>query len=190
MNSPETAALVLSRIPADSEIPPTPLQIVESLLFVSDEPIPLSAVCTLIRGLQPRSVLDEIYELNRLYIQQHRPYRIVPRGRGYRMELLPAYRSLQVRLREGGRTIALPPPALEVLSLVAYQQPVTPFDIDRLRGGDCLPLLRQLIKHGLVSAAKAADKNGVYSTTDRFLEFFGLRTLDDLPRLASTDAHS
>ena len=74
--------------------------------------------------------------------------------------------------------------AREVLALIAYQQPVTRAAIDGQRGGDSGAAVRQLVRLGLVAVVPAADggKESAYGTTARFLELFGLRSLDDLPQ--------
>ncbi len=77
-------------------------------------------------------------------------------------------------------------PALDVLSVVAYRQPVGKAEIDAIRGTDSGPTLRQLIRLGLVAVQHRADAAGRevrYGTAPRFLQVFGLDSLDELPRL-------
>jgi segregation and condensation protein B len=72
-----------------------------------------------------------------------------------------------------------------VLALVAYRQPATKQEVETLRGADSGALLRQLVRRGLVAVLQRADadrREVAYGTTPRFLELFGLRSLDDLPQ--------
>jgi len=76
-------------------------------------------------------------------------------------------------------------PALETLAVVAYRQPVMRAEIEAIRGVDCGEILRQLMDRDLVKTAGRAEELGRpywYATTKRFLQVFGLRHLDDLPR--------
>src|SRR5262249_16684663 len=95
----------------------------------------------------------------------------------------PAYCGLRERLFGGPREARLTVPALDVLAIVAYRQPITRSDIDSLRGVDSAATLRQIVRLGLVAVAPvAAGQEAGYVTTPRFLELFGLKSLDDLPR--------
>ena len=98
----------------------------------------------------------------------------------------PAYRNLRERLFGGPRETRLSQPALDVLSVVAYRQPVGKAEVDAIRGTDSGATLRQLVRLGLVAVQHRADATGRevrYGTTPRFLDVFGLASLDELPRL-------
>ena len=94
------------------------------------------------------------------------------------------YASVREKLFGGPREARLTQPALDVLSLVAYRQPVSKSEIDATRGADSGPVLRQLSRLGLIAASAIAEsKEAVFETTPRFLEIFRLRDLEDLPQL-------
>jgi len=85
----------------------------------------------------------------------------------------------------GVREARLSTQAIDVLALVAYRQPATKVEIDSLRGAESASLLRQLVRRGLIQVmyrAEAERKEVSYGTTARFLEMFGLQSLDDLPK--------
>jgi segregation and condensation protein B len=92
--------------------------------------------------------------------------------------------------------VRLSAPAQETLAVVAYRQPVLRAEIEAIRGVDCGEILRQLMDRDLVRTAGRANELGRpywYATTKRFLQVFGLRHLDDLPRadlLRSPAAHA
>jgi segregation and condensation protein B len=96
----------------------------------------------------------------------------------------PRYRAVQERLYGSIREARLSPPALDVLALVAYRQPISRQEVESLRGADSGSVLRQLVRLGLIAVRRgeAEQKEVCYVTTPRFLSLFQLRSLDDLPR--------
>lgn len=172
-----------------SEAPPTPEQLVEAMLFVGGPPLSAETAVAAIRGLSVERFHAAIDTLNRLYRQEHRPYSIQSRDGGFVLAVQSAYRGLRERLFGGPRQARLSQPALDVLSVVAYRQPVGKAEVDAARGTDSGSLLRQLVRLGLIAVshrAEAGTREVRYSTTPRFLGLFGLSSLDDLPRLGDT----
>jgi len=165
--------------------PPSPLRIVEALLFVGGTPLTAQRVGEIIRGFTPEQFTQSLDTLNRAYRQQNRPYTILAQGEGYSLVLRPRYRGVMEKLYGGQREARLSTAAIDVLALVAYRQPATKAEVDSLRGADSGGLLRQLVRRGLIQVvyrADAAQREVSYGTTPRFLEWFGLQSLDDLPR--------
>jgi segregation and condensation protein B len=174
--------------PAAIELPPSPEQLVEAMLFVGGHPLTAEVACAAVRGLTPERFRAAIDALNRRYRDQWRPYTIEARDDGFVFVVRPAYRNLRERLFGGPRETRLSQPALDVLSVVAYRQPVGKAEVDAIRGTDSGPTLRQLVRLGLVAVQHRADASGRevrYGTTPRFLDVFGLGSLDELPRLGS-----
>ena len=173
-----------------SVVPPAPDRILEAMLFVGGPPLTADAVAAVIRGFTPDRFREAIDALNKLYRNQGRPYSIQPQGAGFVLAVKPAYRSVKEKLFGGPREARLSQPALDVLALVAYRQPLTKADLDALRGADSGATLRQLVRLGLIAVTRRTEAEGLdvgYGTTPRFLELFGLTSLDDLPRLADTN---
>jgi segregation and condensation protein B len=173
--------------PASStdEAPPSPMRIIEALLFVGGEPLTAARACEIVRGLTPGQFSEVIDNLNAQYRRQGRPYGILAQERGYVLTLRPRYRSVVDKLYGGIREARLSPATIDVLALLAYRQPATKSEIDALRGAESGSLLRQLVRRGLATILQRADaerKEVTYGTTPRFLELFGLSSLDDLPR--------
>jgi segregation and condensation protein B len=165
-------------------VPPLPLRIVEALLFAGGQPLTAERVGAVVRGLTPEMFRDLIDELNRTYRRQERPYTVQATEPGYVLTLRPRFRVLAERLRGAPREARLSKAAREVLALIAYQQPVRRAALDGQRGADSGAAVRQLVRLGLVAVVPAADggTESAYGTTARFLELFGLRSLDDLPQ--------
>lgn len=168
-----------------NDAPPDPLRIIEALLFVGGPPLTSARACEAVRGLNEPQFLQAIDTLNQHYRRQGRPYAIMPQGKGYILNLRPRFRFVTEKLFGSVREARLSPAAIDVLALVAYRQPATKQEVDSIRGSESGALLRQLVRRGLIAVvhrAEAAQREIAYGTTPRFLELFGLGTLDDLPQ--------
>lgn len=166
------------------EAPPGPVQILEALLFAGGEPLTAPRAASIVRGLTEEAFHRGIELLDRLYRVQNRPYHLVQREGGFLLVLRPRYRAIKERLLGGPKEARLTQPLLDVLAMVAYRQPVGQGEIDAVRGRDSSQATRQLLRLGLIALAQraSAKAEALYSTTPRFLELFGLRSLDELPR--------
>lgn len=92
------------------------------------------------------------------------------------------------RLHQRQAELALSSPAMETLTIIAYQQPVTRADVEAIRGVQSSEMIRQLIDRGLVRIGGEDDSLGrpfLYETTRQFLSMFGLQRLEDLPDFAT-----
>lgn len=175
--------------PPPAPAPPTPEQLVEAMLFVGGPPLSADAAAIAVRGLTADAFRAAIDALNRRYRAQRRPYAIEAKDGGYVLVLSPAFRGVRERVFGGPREARLTQPALDVLAVVAYRQPVGKAEVDAVRGTDSGAVLRQLVRLGLVAVRRRADADGkevLYGTTPRFLHVMGLGGLDDLPRLGDT----
>lgn len=170
------------------ETPPSAVRIVEAMLFAGGPPLTPAAACGAVRGLTPDDFRAAVEALNRRYRGQNRPYSAVPRDGGFVLAVRPGFRGVKDRLFGGPRETRLTQPALDVLSLVAYRQPVAKADVDALRGADSAGVLRQLVRLGLIAVTRraAGETPAGYGTTPRFLELFGLHAIEDLPRLGDS----
>lgn len=168
-----------------SDAPPTPRQIVEALLFVGGPPLGPDRAGEIIRGLGGDQLREIVDELNRDYRRQRRPYAIQVTDAGYTLTLKPQFRTVRERLIGSPREARLTPAALDVLALVAYRQPISKAEIDSQRGSDSRGALQQLVRLGLIAVVPRPElgpKETGYVTTGRFLELFGLGSLEDLPQ--------
>jgi segregation and condensation protein B len=92
------------------------------------------------------------------------------------------------KLHQRQAELRLTPPALETLAIVAYRQPITRADIEKVRRVNCTDMLKHLMDRSLVRIGGEDDSLGrpfLYETTRQFLELFGLRSLDALPMAES-----
>ena len=127
---------------------------------------------------------EMIRELRDEWRERDSVFDVAETADGFRMVVRPAYADVVRLLRKEPRPARLSGAAMETLSIVAYRQPVTRSDIERVRGVSADSALSRLAEHNLVEAVGRADLPGrptVYGTTDKFLDFCGIRTVEELP---------
>jgi segregation and condensation protein B len=176
---------------ADST-PVTPRMIVEGLLFVGaadGRPLASDEIAAQIRNVAAAEVEALVAELNDAYRQDGAAYEIVTAPGGHRLQLRAELAPVRERFRGQVRSAKLTPATLEVLSLVAYRQPVTGEDVNRLRGSQSYAILAQLVRRQLVRVERPtqAPRKAKYHTTDRFNRLFGVSGPADLPRSEDLD---
>jgi segregation and condensation protein B len=135
-------------------------------------------------AVKPAQIRDALIALTEAAEAEDRVYRIVEGPNGFQMMTAPAHSEFVRLLRKEPRPTKLSPAGLETLSIVAYRQPVTRAEIEAIRGVSADSALNRLIEHELVHVTGRAELPGrpiQYGTTDQFLEFTGLRELDQLP---------
>lgn len=159
---------------------------VEALLFVADSSVTIQQLAT---GLQVSSrqikqalnMLDDDYKQRGLRIQRSKS----------EVQLTSApFMAIDIeRFLNIERSSRLTRAALEVLAIIAYQQPVTRPHIDSIRGVNSDSVLRTLLRHGLIEDVGRSEGPGrpiLYTTTSEFLQHFGINTLKELPQLSPT----
>jgi segregation and condensation protein B len=178
--------------PAEDAGPVTPLGILEAMLFVGDRgnsPLTAARAAELMRGVEPGEIAGLVRELNRRYAQSECPYYVADDADGYRLTLRKQFHSVRERFFGRIRQARLSQAAIDILAIVAYQQPVTGEQINTVRGKPGGHVLSQLVHRGLLRIERQPGKKPVkqYFTTDRFLKLFGLETLADLPQSEELD---
>jgi segregation and condensation protein B len=172
---------------ADDACEVTPRSILEAMLFVGspqNEPLSSKQVASLMRGVRPAEIDTLVRELNQAYQSRNCPYAIVAEGAGYRLRLREEYARVRDKFYGRARQARLSQAAIEVLAAVAYHAPITAEEVSRLRGTACGHILAQLVRRQLLSLQRSESepRRARYVTTARFLQLFGLKNLDDLPR--------
>ncbi|MCE5303642.1 MAG: SMC-Scp complex subunit ScpB [Planctomycetaceae bacterium] len=184
----ETLATEPEEKPAEPDhCPISPRTILEAMLFVGNrdnDALSPTKASELMRDVASEEVPPLVDELNRRYAADGAPYRIVGEGNGYRMTLCEEYRSLRNRFYGHVREARLSQAAIDVLALVAYEQPITAEKLGRLRGKPSSHVLAHLVRRGLLRVERCDPKRRTasYRTTDRFLSLFNLQSLEELPR--------
>ena len=159
---------------------------IEALLFVSDKPIVLDQFKTVFPELKPAEIVELIKQLQDEYVQRQAGMMIVDIAGGWQM-LSNSHAAGYIR--EFYKTKSkekLSRPSLESLAIIAYKQPVSRADLEVIRGVNCDGTVAHLLNKGLIEIVGRKEVPGrpfLYGTTKAFLEYFGLRALEDLPKL-------
>ena len=165
---------------------PSPVDVVEALLFASDAPLEperIREVLDLGGVAEARALVDE---LRARYDDANRALTITEVGGGYRMMTRAELAPWLVRLARARTRVRLSRASLEALAIVAYKQPVSRPEVDAIRGVSSEGVLESLMERRLVRIAGRKEAPGrpfLYETTREFLIAFGLRDLNDLPKV-------
>ncbi len=162
-------------------------QVIEGLLFLSgNNGITLGELIT-ITSLSESEIENTIVELRQKYYTNNHAFTIIETAQTYKMATTTENTDYYTKFAEITYNDKLSPSALETLAIVAYNQPITRFDVEEKRGvsaGHHLKLLqsRELIK--IVGKAKEVGRPNLYGTTTEFLDFLGVNSLEQLPPLS------
>jgi segregation and condensation protein B len=171
----------------------SPRSLVEAMLFVGRPDggaVTAREMAAVMRDVSPREVDAVVAELRKIYDQDGAPYEIMSTAEGYRLQLREKFSSVRDKFHGRVRETKLSPSAIEVLSIVAYHQPVTACEIDELRRAPGGRLLAMLVRRGLVRVEHSDNtpQTRHYVTTERFLRIFNLRSIEELPRTRDFEA--
>ena len=171
----------------DAACPISPSSILESILFVgSPKEVKLTSrkIAAVMRDVSPKEISALAKSLNESYEKENQAYRVVSEQGVLRMELHPDMYSLQNHILGRDRATRLTQQAIDVLAIVAYNQPATREQVDQIRAIPSANILNQMVKRNLLhlELTETLPKQKLFRTTDRFLELFGLEAIDDLPQ--------
>jgi segregation and condensation protein B len=168
------------------------ISIVESLLFSSDKPVSVATIKMLFKGttVRTKDIGRALDILASDYAARVRGVTLEEINGGYQLRTKVDNTEFLKRLAKV-RPFRLSGPALEVMAIVAYKQPVSKHEIDEIRGVESGHLVRALMERGMVSFVGKSEtlpgKPMTYGTTRKFLETFGLRNIRELPSLGEID---
>ena len=161
-----------------------PKDVIESLIFVSLEPLNLEKIKSICTEFSNSEIEDAIQELMESYASNERGIKIIQAAGGYLFSTKSEYNQWIRRLLSLDQKSKLSHAALETLAAVAYHQPITLAEISALRGVDATYSLKTLLQKKLVKITgrkKSPGRPLIYRTTDKFLAYFGLNNIKDLP---------
>jgi len=157
---------------------------VEAVLLLAKTPLNARKIAQLAGLADATEARTAIRELNHTYDRFGRAIRCEAIAGGYQLLTRPQFAPWLRRLGHVPPPIRLSSPAMETLAIVAYRQPVMRANIEAIRGVACGELLRQLMERDLVRISGRSEELGrpfLYSTSKRFLQIFGLHSVDALP---------
>ena len=161
------------------------IDIIEALLFASPDPLTQKKVNMVLSSESPelKIIVDE---LNQNYIDAGNAFEIRFIANGYQLVAKREYEHyINMMLNKTGK-VNLSPAALDSLAIIAYKQPISRHEIEAIRGVDSSGVIKTLLSRKLVAIKGRSNGPGrplLYKTTDGFLQYFGLKTISDLPKL-------
>lgn len=159
--------------------------IVEALIFASSEPISVKTMAVII-GVNEHTLKQMVNDLMEDYQQKQSGVQIIEVANGYQFATNPEYADYIEKLQKMPRNVGLSQAAIETLAIVAYKQPITKAEIEALRGVSIESSLATLVDKGLIEETGRKESPGrpiLYGTTKRFLKYFGLKDLNELPKV-------
>jgi len=160
--------------------------VIEALLFTSDKPVMIEQIKNALDNLNPSEIRQNLEELKLEYEQNRRGIRLEEVAGGFQLITALDYAPFIKKFYKQRFTRRLSQQALETLAIIAYKQPVTRLQIESLRNVDPTGIMDSLTEKNLVKITGRKDAPGrpfVYGTTKEFLEFFGLKSLEELPKM-------
>jgi segregation and condensation protein B len=159
----------------------------EAVLFLAREPLSLRKLAQSANLADATEARTLLAELRRIYDTRGSAFQVEQLAGGYQLRTRPKFAPWLRPLVPPSEQVRLSPPSLETLAVVAYRQPVLRADVEAIRGVACGEILRQLMDSDLLRIVGRSEELGRplwYGTTKRFLEVFGLCSLDELPLAA------
>ena len=160
--------------------------VLEGILFiVGDEGTTIDEMKEVL-SVTEEEVKSLLLELKNDYESEDRGLRISYLGNAFKLTTKEEHKEFYEKLVTDSKTTNLSNAALEVLAVIAYNEPITRLQIDEIRGVNSSQIVRRLYGRGFIKICGRADtigKPNLYKTTDEFLDYFGLSSKDDLPDL-------
>ncbi len=160
--------------------------VIESLLFVNERPVMWDQIKKVLDTVGNADIKKAILDLQDEHEERRSGMMIVEIAGGYQMLSNPTYASYLRNFYKTKHKEKLSKPSLESMAIIAYKQPVTRSDIELIRGVNSDGVVAHLLSKELIKVIGRKDVPGrpyLYGTTKQFLEYFGLKSLDDLPTL-------
>lgn len=160
--------------------------VIESLLFVSEKPVALEEMRKVLEAVSASEIKEIVKVLQKDYEDRQSGINVVEIAGGFQMLTNPSYAGYVKDFYKTKHKEKLSKPALETLAIMAYKQPVTRLDVELVRGVNSDGVVAHLLEKELIKVVGRKDVPGkpfLYGTTKQFLEYFGLKSLEDLPKL-------
>lgn len=161
-------------------------KIIESIIFVSDTPVTLNDLSEYFKNQERKDIKAAINNLEKKWEDMDRSFNLQNIAGGYQFRTKTEYSEHIIEFNKKVKKFRLSRAALEVLAIVAYKQPVTKVEIEKIRGVDCSGVVNLLLEKRFMQIKGRKEVPGkpfIYGTTERFLETFSLKSLKDLPTL-------
>jgi len=165
-------------------------RIIESLLFASNTPLTLDKLKEVLEGPGKKEIRKAITDLRNFYNQTGSAIDVAELAGGFQLVSREEYAIYLQKLYKGKSTPRLTHRALETLAIIAYKQPITKQEMESIRGVNVDGVVKTLLERNLIKIEgrqKAPGNPLLYGTSKFFLQYFGLNSLGDLPKLKEID---
>jgi segregation and condensation protein B len=185
----EQKAEATLKVEVDEETKSHVKRIIEAVLFASSDPVSFERLREIIDSykiLKPRHIKAILDELNTEYLVQQRAFRLDLIANGYVLRSSEEYRKYIDLLYRDKRAEKLTQASMEVLAIIAYRQPITRPQIEAIRGVDSSGTIQSLLERKLIEEQGRLEAPGrptLFGITKDFLKHFGLKDLQELPKL-------
>ena len=160
--------------------------ILEGILFiVGDEGITIDEIKNILE-VNDEDIKSLLMELKKDYEKEDRGIRISYLGNSFKLTTKEEHKQYYEKLITDSKNTGLSNASLEVLAVIAYNEPITRIKIDEIRGVNSFQIVRRLLARGFIKICGREDtigKPNLYKTTDDFLDYFGLSSKEDLPEI-------
>ena len=159
--------------------------ICEVLIFASDTPITVKQIQDVAEDAKPKQIEKAVEALKEDYRKTERTFTIVQVAGGYQMVSRDLYSQWIRKLFHRKIKSRLSQAALEVLSVIAFKQPISKPEVESIRGVNCDGVVKTLLERKLITISGRGEGPGkplLYKTTPEFLRYFGINDLSDLPK--------
>ena len=171
---------------------------IEALIFASEEPITVKEIQKSLNNLTGEELSKEEIEshldiLVQKYHEGEFPFEVVPLGGGYQFLTKPAYQNTVSEFLKTKMNKRLSTSQMETLAIIAYKQPITKPDIERIRGVNCDFVIQKLLEKELIAIVGRSEETGkplLYGTSEFFMNYFGINSVNDLPKLKDLEQPS
>jgi len=165
-------------------------RVIEAVLFANDLPVSLDRFREILEGTGKKEIRQAISELQKFYDESGSAIRIAELAGGYQLLTREEYSAILQKLYRGRSASRLTQRALETLAIIAYKQPITKQEMEAIRGVNVDGVVKTLLERNLIKIEGRQKTPGnplLYATTRYFLQYFGLDSLESLPRLKEID---
>lgn len=167
------------------------IQIIEALLFASDSPLSGKKIREIVpEAGTEKNIKKLIDQIDEKYEKQGSPFKIIELAGGYQIVTREEFATWITKLNKARSQTKLTRKGLETLAIIAYKQPITKLEVEKIRGVNSDGVIRTLNERNLITIKgreKAPGSPLLYGTTGYFLEYFGLNEISDLPKLKEID---
>ena len=167
--------------------------VLEGILFiVGDEGTTIEEMASIL-NVNNDDVKQLLMELKKDYESEDRGLRISYLGNAFKLTTKEEHKEYYEKLVSDNKSNTLTNAALEVLAVIAYNEPVTRLKVDEIRGVNSTQIIRRLLARGFIKVCgkdNSIGKPSLYKTTDDFLDYFGLSSKNDLPEIITKELNN